>query len=93
MSERKQVRVNIYNQPYTMVTEGDPAEVEEVATAVDGLMHSIAARSGSADVGRIAVLACMHVADQLKETEKELKDLKHLTASRHAELLKLLESI
>lgn len=93
MPERKQVKVNIYNQPYTMVTEGDPAEVEEVATAVDGLMRSIASRSGSADGSRVAVLACMHVADQLKETEKELKALKDLTASKYAELLKLLETI
>ena len=93
MSERKPVKVNIYNQSYTMVTEGDPAEVEEVAVAVDGLMRSISARSGSADVSRVAVLACMHVADQLRETEKELKVLKELTATKHAELLKLLETI
>ena len=93
MAERKQVRVTIYSQPYTMVTEGDPGEVEEVATAVDGLMRSIAARAGSGDMARIAVLACMHVADQLRNTERELKELKELNASKHAELLKLLDSI
>lgn len=93
MAERKQVKVTIYNQTYTMVTEGDPGEVDEVATAVDGLMRSIAARAGSADAGRIAVLACMHVADQLRNTERELKVLKELNATKHAELLKLLESI
>ena len=74
MAERKQVKVTIYSQAYTMVTEGDPGEVEEVATAVDGLMCSIAARAGSGDTARIAVLACMHVADQLRNTERELKE-------------------
>ena len=93
MAERTQVKVTIYNQPYTMVTEGEPGEVEEVATAVDGLMRSIAARAGSADTARIAVLACMHLADQLRNTERDLKALQQLNALKHAELLKLLESI
>ena len=74
MAERKQVKVTIYNQQYSMSTESDPTEVEELAAVVDELIRSIAARAGTSDLGRIAVLACIHMADQLRGAERELKE-------------------
>ncbi|HEX4274113.1 MAG TPA: cell division protein ZapA [Bryobacteraceae bacterium] len=70
---RQPVRVHIFNQSYSLVTESDPIEVEEVAQQVDELMVSIANKTSSGDSARIAVLACLHLADKLRTAEKQLQ--------------------
>jgi cell division protein ZapA len=70
-SDNKPVRVTIFNQNYTLVASGDRGSIEEIATSVDQLMHSISDRAGTADSTRVAVLACLHLADQLRGVEKE----------------------
>jgi cell division protein ZapA len=74
--ERKTVRVTIFNQPYTLVAADDTGEVETLAHSVDDLMNDIAHRAGSNDPNRVAVLACLHLADRLRAIERELTDLK-----------------
>lgn len=69
---KQPVRVHIFNQTFTLLADGDPREVQQVAEQIDTLMSSIASRSGSSDTGRVAVLACLHLADKLRETEKQL---------------------
>jgi cell division protein ZapA len=75
--ERKTVRVNIYNQPYTLAVSGESDEVEVLAHSVDELMTDIAQRAGNVDGTRVAVLACLHLADRLRGIERELSDLKN----------------
>src|ERR1035441_10090637 len=64
--DRQQVRVTILSRPYTLLTSGDSREVEEVAASVNELMLSIAGKAPNADSTRIAVLACLHLADRLR---------------------------
>ena len=75
-SEKQPVRVTILSRPYTLLASGDPREVEEVAASVDELMLSIAAKAPNADSTRIAVLACLHLADKLRSLERDLTRLK-----------------
>jgi cell division protein ZapA len=70
------VRVVIFNQVYTVSTSGDPSSTEELAAQVDELMSSIARRAGNLDATRTAVLACLHLADRLRNAEHELGALK-----------------
>ena len=93
MAERKQVKVTIYNQQYSMSSESDSAEVEELAAVVDQLIRSIAARAGTSDLGRIAVLACLHMADQLRGAERELTESQKSVEARNLELIKLFSSL
>lgn len=76
-AEKKTVRVNIFNQSYALVTSGEEADVEELAHRVDELMHQIA-RGTSTDASRIAVLACMHLADELRTAETRHRTLSTL---------------
>jgi cell division protein ZapA len=69
-ADKKVVRVTIFQQPYALRTSGDPAETEALAEAVDSLMNRIAARTAGADPARVAVLACLHLADQLRQLER-----------------------
>ena len=70
------VRVTIFNQTYSVATSGNPRETETLAHEIDELMSSIARRAGNLDATRTAVLACLHLADRLRNAERELDDLK-----------------
>ena len=90
-SEKSTVRVTILGQPYTLRAQGDPKEVELLAQSVDELMHSIAAKSPNADSGRVAVLACLHLADKLNSLERDLGELKQRVERKSEEFAVLLE--
>ena len=54
----------------------ESGEVEALAHTVDELMTQIAQRAGNVDANRMAVLACLHLADRLRAMERDLADLK-----------------
>ena len=72
---KQPVRVHIFNQSYSLLVDGDPREVEEVAQQVDELVASIASHTSSSDSTRVAVLACLHLADKLRAAEKQLQQV------------------
>jgi cell division protein ZapA len=73
---RQSVRVHIFNQTYTLLAEDDDAgALQEIAHQIDELMTSIAGRVNSGDSARVAVLACLHLADRLRSAETKLKSL------------------
>lgn len=67
--DRQPVKVTIFNQTFTLVSQGDPGELLGVAREVDQLMHTIAEKAGSSDVNRVAILTCLHLADRLRTVE------------------------
>jgi cell division protein ZapA len=90
-SEKKPVRVTIFSQPYTVRTPGDPREIEELARLIDDLMAGIAARTGDSEPARVAVLACLHLADRLRLLERELSALKQGVEEKSRQLSLLLD--
>jgi cell division protein ZapA len=89
--DKQPVRVTILSRPYTLLATGDPREVEEVAASVDELMLSIASRAPNADSTRIAVLACLHLADKLRTMEREFQGLKSRVERKSLEFAGMLE--
>jgi len=77
---KQPVRVHIFNQTYTLLADGDPGEVEAVAHEIDELMANIANRAGTGDSTRVAVLACLHLADKLRTTEAQLRFIEDKSA-------------
>jgi cell division protein ZapA len=69
---KQAVRVQIFNQSYSLLVDGDPAEAQHLAHEIDELMYSISSRSPG-DSTRVAVLACLHLADKLRAAEKQLQ--------------------
>jgi len=88
---KKPVRVVIYNQSYTLRSSGDPREIEDLARMIDDLMAGIASKSGDVDPSRVAVLACLHMADRLRSLEKELAALRERVDQKSREFSLLLE--
>ncbi len=87
------VRVIIFNQPYTLGATEEPGEVEALAQVVDELMTGIAQRAGNVDGNRVAVLACMHLADKLRSIETELAGLKERVGRKAHEFSILLDKV
>ena len=89
--EKRPVRVVIFGQPYTVLAE-DPREVNTLATRVDDLMHAIASH-GSPDTTRTAVLACLHLADELQTAERQLTEIKQAVNAKSRQFSTLLNQI
>jgi cell division protein ZapA len=77
MPNTEPVRVTIFNQTYSLVASSEePGRIEQLAQRVDDLMSTIAVRAGNVDSTRTAVLACLHLADELDSLERRLNTLK-----------------
>jgi cell division protein ZapA len=92
-SAKQPVRVTILSRPYTLLAAGDPREVEEVAASVNDLMLSIAAKAPNADSTRIAVLACLHLADKLRALERDRNLLQERVDRKSEEFAGILEQL
>jgi cell division protein ZapA len=89
VGDKQSVQVTIFHQTYTLRASGDEREIQELADTVDRLMTAIAERSPNADSARIAVLACLHLADRLRSLERELGELRQ-RVDRKTEQFRLL---
>ena len=87
------VRVTISNLTFTLGTTGDPMELEAAALAVDERMRNIAARAGNIDTSRIAVLACLHFADEVRALQSELDTLRSRVDSKSREFSLMLDQV
>jgi cell division protein ZapA len=87
------VRVNIFNQTYTVLTAGDANETIEAAHEVDELMSQIARQAGNLDSARTAVLACLHLADKLRTAERQLRTLRESIDERTRTIAEILDQV
>ncbi len=76
MPSGEPVRVTIFNHQYSLVATEEPGRIEELAHRVDDLMSNIASHGGNIDATRAAVLACLHLADQVDALEHRFSALK-----------------
>ncbi len=91
--EKKPVRVTIFHQQYTLLAE-NPAQAEALAHKVDNLMHEIADKGGhSIDTTRAAVLACLHLADELNLMQRQLADYKQRVETKSKMYRVLLDGV
>jgi cell division protein ZapA (FtsZ GTPase activity inhibitor) len=85
------VRVTIFNQTYSLVASEEPGRIESLAQKVDDLMSKIAAHGANVDATRAAVLACLHLADELDMMEQQLMHLKQKVEHKAREFTLLLD--
>lgn len=72
--------VNIYGQEYTLRGDDPPEHIMEVATLVDKKMRQLGQRFPGLPVTKVAVLAALHMADELCKLRED-----------YAALVKLIE--
>ena len=90
MADAEPVRVTIFNRTYSL-RASEPAELTALAHQVDDRMRAIASQAGNADSTQVAVLACLHYADRLRELELEVDHLKSSVQNKARQFSLLLD--
>lgn len=88
------VKVEIYNQTYTIRTrDGDAAHIKELAAYVDSRMREITAGTLTVDSLRVAILAALHIADELHQMKGRRDQLDVEIGERSADCSDLLDAL
>src|SRR5438477_11747039 len=74
------IRVEIYNQTYNIRSDGDSEYISQLAEFVDNRMREISSGTLTVDSLIVAILAALHIADELHR----LKRLQEQVASKLA---------
>ena len=69
------VEVRIYDQVYHLQGESDPGHAQELARYVDERMRAVAEVTGAVDSLRVAMLASLHLADEIFTLRARLEEL------------------
>ena len=88
---KRPITVEVAGQRFTFRTDADADYVEDLARTVNG--HLEDARKGSRQVNTqsLAIMAAMHLADELAKSRAELAAFKSTVRERGKKLLALLE--
>jgi cell division protein ZapA len=76
------IRVEIYGQVYSIRTEGQGDYIHALADMVDRRMKEIARGTLTVDSLKVAILALLHIAEELHLTRKKLEEYDHDLAAR-----------
>jgi cell division protein ZapA len=88
------VKVEIFNQSYLIRPEdGDAERTHVLAAKVDQHMRDIAYGAATADTLKIAILAALHIADELDRANARYEALNRKLAERSAECADMLDQV
>lgn len=87
------VQVEIYNQTYSIRSDGDNEYIQGLAEYVDRKMRDIASGTMTVDSLKVAILASLHIADELHRTNSNHASFDKQLASRSAECTELLDRV
>lgn len=89
----RSVRVEIYGQAYSIRTDVPSDRLQALAEMVDRRMKEIARGTLTVDSLKVAILAALHIAEELQQTKRKLDDLDHDLADRSAKCVSELDHI
>ena len=87
------IRVEIYNQTYNIRSDGDSEYLTELADFVDGRMREISSGTLTVDSLKVAILAALHIADELHRLKQTHEEADSQLATRSAECAEMLDSL
>ena len=65
MTKKTSVKLTIAGDEYAIRTDEEPEEAQAVAAHVDRTIHSVQKAGGASDPRKAAVMAALHIADEL----------------------------
>ncbi|MGD9561042.1 MAG: cell division protein ZapA [Pyrinomonadaceae bacterium] len=92
-SAENSIRVEIYNQTYSIRSDGDNEYITTLAKYVDGKMRAIASGTLTVDSLKVAILAALHIADEYHQARDEQNHSDAQLGSRSAECSELLDRV
>src|SRR5438876_7665607 len=87
------VRVEIYNQTYNIRSDGDSEYIIQLADFVDGRMREISSGTLTVDSLKVAILAALHIADELHRLKHLNEQADSQLAARSAECAEMLDRL
>src|SRR3954464_8959689 len=87
------IRVEIYDQAYTVRSDGDPEYLKQLAEYVDQRMREISSGTLTVDSRKVAILAALYIADELHQLRKAHEQADDQLATRSVECSDLLDRL
>lgn len=92
-SSEQTIRVEIYNQTYSIRSDGDNEYIHRLAEYVDGKMREISSGTLTVDSLKVAILAALHIADEFHQEKNTHAQVDAQLASRSAECSEMLDRV
>jgi cell division protein ZapA len=87
------IKVEIYDQAYTVRSDGDPEYLKQLAHYVDERMREISSGTLTVDSRKVAILAALYIADELHRLRKIHDQADEQLATRSAECSEMLDRL
>src|SRR5437867_7226491 len=87
------IRVEIYNQTYSIRSDGDTEYIIQLAEFVDGRMREISSGTLTVDSLKVAILAALHIADELHRLKNMHEQADSQLAARSSECAEMLDRL
>ena len=87
------IRVEIYNQTYNIRSDGDGQYLAELAEYVDSRMREISSGTLTVDSLKVAILAALHIADELHRLRRQLEEHDADLAARSSVFVEKLDRV
>jgi cell division protein ZapA len=87
------IRVEIYNQTYNIRSDGDTEYIIQLAEFVDGRMREISSGTLTVDSLKVAILAALHIADELHRLKNMHEQADSQLAARSSECAEMLDRL
>lgn len=87
------IKVEIYNQTYNIRSDGDNEYIHRLASYVDGKMREVTAGTYTVDSQKVAILAALHIADELHQLKSQHENMDNELATRSADCTDELDRI
>ena len=87
------IRVEIYNQTYNIRSDGDTEYIIQLAEFVDSRMREISSGTLTVDSLKVAILAALHIADELHRLKNMHEQADSQLAARSTECAELLDRL
>jgi cell division protein ZapA len=87
------IRVEIYNQTYNIRSDGDTEYIIQLAEFVDSRMREISSGTLTVDSLKVAILAALHIADELHRLKNMHEQADSQLAARSSECAEMLDRL
>src|SRR6266850_1827964 len=87
------IRVEIYNQTYNIRSDGDSEYLMQLADFVDSRMREISSGTLTVDSLKVAILAALHIADELHRLKQVHEQADSQLAARSSECAEMLDRL
>jgi cell division protein ZapA len=92
-SVEQSIKVEIYNQTYSIRSDGDNDYILHLADYVDGKMREISSGTLTVDSLKVAILAALHIADEYHQVKNMQAQLDTQLGSRSSECSEMLDRV